>query len=692
METTAQKGTQTKLPVLDGIIHIPMNPNFRFVFRALTEKDFEQDEKFDFYHLERDVLIRPQIECFFQADGGCIMINGHRGVGKTSLLHGLFRELRWEGFEIIDIWINVARDVSETQLKHKVVKRLFTCLSGGKKNLREVAELAYLRTFANHIVKTDSHEEAAYTQGGVNFKLNKHIGPSLFYKRKKLSTQEMEVLYADYDDSATEDDIINVISQMGGLYRRKPLLNRVWDRLKDVFRTVIKKIWEFFLGKKSRLKIVFLFDELDKIGSVESERVDRLLSSLKNIITGTDASFIAIGGVSENNWYEQQACCDILTQFSPVFQNKIYCPCIWDDVPALLKKIISLTEETYPTGLQISFQELQDYFYYFSRGNLRNFYRTLQMHWKDSCLEFNLLQQQRVKLYAEIQQHLQGSPFFKRINFCEPQERDQKKLEIYRLVDYILKMEVGSELTVNGRVLVHPKSWFEKNSPTSTVSEQPALWGVDLLEIIKCLEVLGYVECSPDSKQPRYWVTEKAASLRELTRQNRIAVGLIKMPVPTATSTNDTTASRECGYCHDKIEDEDGHYWVCGECKTPHHLECWKLNNGCSLFGCSLGSFQLPPTVTGRAISSLEKQETKKTPETSVSPGTNLTDLWAQLALSANHLGVEGKESSTKLASQAILKPSMRARRRLHLDGKSSNKKVRKFKTSSAKYEVIHEQ
>lgn len=34
----------------------------------------------------------------------------------------------------------------------------------------------------------------------------------------------------------------------------------------------------------------------------------------------------------------------------------------------------------------------------------------------------------------------------------------------------------------------------------------------------------------------------------------------------------------------------------CSTCATPHHLECWRFNKGCSMYGCGSRSCEKPPT------------------------------------------------------------------------------------------------
>ena len=42
-----------------------------------------------------------------------------------------------------------------------------------------------------------------------------------------------------------------------------------------------------------------------------------------------------------------------------------------------------------------------------------------------------------------------------------------------------------------------------------------------------------------------------------------------------------------CPYCRSKIAATDLPQ-VCPACRTPHHADCWKENNGCTVYGCSM--------------------------------------------------------------------------------------------------------
>ncbi len=54
-------------------------------------------------------------------------------------------------------------------------------------------------------------------------------------------------------------------------------------------------------------------------------------------------------------------------------------------------------------------------------------------------------------------------------------------------------------------------------------------------------------------------------------------------PPPVVTVSKNKTGI--CPYCRTKIEISD-HVHICSYCKTPHHLDCWHENKGCTVYGC----------------------------------------------------------------------------------------------------------
>jgi len=44
-------------------------------------------------------------------------------------------------------------------------------------------------------------------------------------------------------------------------------------------------------------------------------------------------------------------------------------------------------------------------------------------------------------------------------------------------------------------------------------------------------------------------------------------------------------AEATCPVCGEGFENDEA--WVCNDCNTPHHVDCWKFNSSCTTFGCN---------------------------------------------------------------------------------------------------------
>lgn len=66
--------------------------------------------------------------------------------------------------------------------------------------------------------------------------------------------------------------------------------------------------------------------------------------------------------------------------------------------------------------------------------------------------------------------------------------------------------------------------------------------------------------------------------------------GIVVVPSPNIVGTVITSARQRavgiCPYCRAEIKGSD-HIQICSLCKTPHHLDCWQENKGCTVYGCN---------------------------------------------------------------------------------------------------------
>jgi TM2 domain-containing membrane protein YozV len=43
-----------------------------------------------------------------------------------------------------------------------------------------------------------------------------------------------------------------------------------------------------------------------------------------------------------------------------------------------------------------------------------------------------------------------------------------------------------------------------------------------------------------------------------------------------------------CPYCRSEVTSDSGESLTCSGCGTPHHVECYEENKGCTIFGCKM--------------------------------------------------------------------------------------------------------
>ena len=89
-----------------------------------------------------------------------------------------------------------------------------------------------------------------------------------------------------------------------------------------------------------------------------------------------------------------------------------------------------------------------------------------------------------------------------------------------------------------------------------------------------------------------------------------------------STSEYKLSNKKTCPYCQSKIKQESDTIY-CSDCGTPHHIECWEENGGCTTYGCLKNSITEVKEESGmdigyRTIEEVEqifKEEKKEAPE-----------------------------------------------------------------------------
>ena len=251
---------------------IPLKSVFRYAHEPVS---IESSLPFIGRQAELDALV----ERILFSNGGSFLVTGYRGVGKSSFVNQVIRNLElslpWaEKYlgttEILAVQLNLARPLQPSKLMHHIIRRLYdkllekNILSVLSSDLQEQLALAYRRTSFNMARSTSEGAEHNYGISELSFeagKIKASLKPSLGYKRS--NTQNEQASFLGYDDKASEYDIIDISRRLTNGYI-KPL-------------NFLQRIQKRFLrspSKRIKLKIVFVFDEMDKLEEVFAMHVD----------------------------------------------------------------------------------------------------------------------------------------------------------------------------------------------------------------------------------------------------------------------------------------------------------------------------------------------------------------------------------------------------------------------------------
>ena len=442
-------------------VTIPLKPAFRFAHEPIRSGSSLQ-------FVGRETELDAIAERILFSDGGSFLVTGYRGVGKTSFINQVIRKLEnalpWARSvlgmtEMLDIHLNIARPLQPAELMHHIVRRLYHRLV--EKNvyqsldpvLKDELTLAYYRTSVNMSRKLAETREKNFGFDGASLgteQLKVSLKSTMAYKRSM--TQNYEISFLGYDDKAAEHDIIQISHMLASGYTKKPSL--------------FQNAKYFIQGKclpSTKLKIVFVFDELDKLeefaasGDGQNKPViDEMLSALKNLFTTSGISFVFVAGKDlQERWLEDIGKGDSV--YESVFSYDKYLPCMWVDVGDICDAIVDW--ETLSKPLQIhTFEDFKKYLSYKGRGIPRRIIRGFNeyVHWNDAqpVLSFTRQDMRRIRFYANLQavitendQRLFGS-IHEEISGTQ---QDKRRLGVYYLIDWILR-QGNMEFTITNAI------------------------------------------------------------------------------------------------------------------------------------------------------------------------------------------------------------------------------------------------
>lgn len=480
---------------------VPLVPTFRFVHEPIGIGNASG-------FIGREIEMESLAERILFSDGGSFLVTGYRGVGKTSfvnqVLRTLERALPWaEGVlgptELVDIYLNMARPVQPSEIMHHIIRRLHDRLIEKEKHhfldarLQEAIALAYHRTSVNMARKlADSSEKSfGFNEASIGGDWLK-AAVKMSWASKRNRTQNYEISYLGYDDKAAEHDIISIANRLASGYV-KPVSG--WDRLK------------LFVADEQplrvRLKIVFVFDELDKLEEFTSKDandtrpvIDQILGALKNLFTTSGITFIFVAGKDlQERWLDEVGKGDSV--YESVFSYDKYLPCLWTDIDAICD---TLVDGIYglPRYAGQLYEEFKKYLAYKGRGIPRRIIRTfneyVEWHGQQPFLVFSRSSVRRIRFFAGLQDVLaaNGKTLFGESNEeSVGTQSDKRRLGVYYLIDWILR-QASSEFRTKD-VLNASKRLSSKIALAEEVLPQVAA------DILKTLLEGDYIQEVPTS-------------------------------------------------------------------------------------------------------------------------------------------------------------------------------------------------
>lgn len=433
-------------------ICLPLKPSFRFLTEPVSSNESHS-------LIGRSDQVDSFAKRILFSNGGSFLLTGYRGVGKTSFINQVVNRIEEIASELQDIFgktkvlritLNLTRPVTSAELMHYIVRNLYTCLVDSEvfdrltDHVRQEITLAYLRTSSNIARKHSESFEKSYgfNEASVGNDLLK-AALKVSLQHKKSGSENHELSFLGYDDRSAEYDIVNISRKLSKGFPEK----LSWfDQAKA----------RFGYAKKHSIgiRVIFIFDELDKLTSADStmekyslSNIDQVISSLKSVFTTTGISFVFIAGMDmEDQWQKDVRAGDSI--YESVFAYSQYLPCLWSDLSLICDYVVdwsAVKTQADKDGLHQLFENFKKYLSFKGRGIPRSAIRTLNSHvkWKGASpyLAFSPHELNALEFYAVLQSLLLKSEkrlFGKLANAIATSDTDRKHLSIYYIIDWIL--------------------------------------------------------------------------------------------------------------------------------------------------------------------------------------------------------------------------------------------------------------
>ena len=430
-------------------IRLSLKADFRYFHEPLTD-DFIVPWSVGRTGIVRELADRIMFSC-----GGAFLLSGMRGVGKTTFVRHAMHTIRSEHdryaasigpFELLDVWLNLARPIEPIQLLHLLIRHLYLRLKETgivprlNPELQKDLSTAFLRTSFEISSRSLSNEERGR---GMEVGMGKAPWLGIEFLGKisssyKHSHSDEEALkYLPYDETAAEFELLNFSRRL--LTGINPPVSR-WQRLTRWIRSPHP-------AAHTAVKVVFVLDELDKLESLagsekSSSPLTPILQSLKTALSASGMSFVFIGGKeAEEKMLEDVSHGDSI--YESIFSYNLYLPCLWADQDELMGRSLALKKGEDPQG---NAKTVGLYLRYKGRGIPRRTWRELNkyVNWLPGfpAITLELAHVRYMKVFAKLETSLQEDELFAAGGAMKDEVRvDRKRLFFYYIADWILSRE-----------------------------------------------------------------------------------------------------------------------------------------------------------------------------------------------------------------------------------------------------------
>lgn len=482
---------------------IPLRPDFTFRHEPTGA---ESDRRY----IGREQDINELAARIIYSPGDTFLVTGFRGVGKTSFINQVIYTVQdilkqsdvSHPLRLVDIYMSLPRRIQPVELMHHVVRRLYErlddlgILDRLDPEIQDRLALAYKRTslvVSQH--KTETREASLSNECSWDLPIGK-AGWKLPFQIKRSRTKTTDASYIAYDERSAEHDIVQVARQLTNGYV-PPWWRRVFLRERPV-----------------RIKVLFVFDELDKLDSVDlfadqdsaknppgPPPLDVILRSIKTLLTTSGISFVFVAGKDlYDRWLEDVGTGDSV--YESIFAYDKYLPCMWYDAKELAERMVDLNSLTIPTGdhcrkhfdagdffceecgkylldaakAREVYQVFTEYLAYRGRGIPRRMWRTFHQSVKwyrgRPVLAFSAQDIRRQRVYAELWKLVTVHPMklFEgdaSETLCEAD--DGPRLAVYYLIDWILRR--GASVFEESDMIAWSKTVSSKIMPPTIPAE-----------------------------------------------------------------------------------------------------------------------------------------------------------------------------------------------------------------------------